>query len=110
MNDGSRTAAGVLNDSDTIHSTGIRARAITTKFAVPHPAFWRGVVMTAISVSPLCDVRAGGGGAEALDEDHRDDRDADEDQDRDRRSDPQVQGVEQVVVAEDRDRAGAVVP
>src|SRR6185437_15350386 len=109
MKVGLSTAAGVLSDSDTIQSTGIRASAMTTKLAIPHPVFWRGVEITAMSASPLSDIRAGGGGAEALDEDHRDERDADEDQDRDRRSDPQVESVEQVVVTEDRDRPGAVV-
>ena len=39
MNDGSRIAAGVLNDSETIQSTGISASAMTTKFAVPQPNF-----------------------------------------------------------------------
>src|ERR1022692_278680 len=109
MNDGSRTAVGVLKDSETIHSTGISASAMTTKFAVPHPVFWRGVVITAaMSGSPLSDVGAGGRGAEALDERERDDRHADEDEDRDRRPDAQVQCVEQVVVAEHRDRPGVV--
>src|SRR5579872_70821 len=65
--DGSRTAAGVLKDSETSQSTGISASAMTTKFAVAHPVLWRGV-MAAISGSPLPDVRAGGRGAEALDE------------------------------------------
>src|SRR5690242_8429324 len=107
MNDGSSTAVGVLKDSETSQSTGISASAMTTKFAVAQPVRWRGVI-AAISGSPLSDVRAGGRGAEALDEQERDDRDADEDQDRDRRPDAQVQRVEQVVVAEDRDRPGAV--
>src|SRR6266702_4064170 len=105
--DGSRTAVGVLKDSETSQSTGISASAITTKLAVAQPVLWRGV-MAAISGSPLSDVRARGRGAEALDEQEGDDRDADEDQDRDCRPDAQVQRVEQVVVAEDRDRSGAV--
>src|SRR5580692_3136645 len=109
MNDGSRIAAGVLKDSETIQSTGISASAMTTKFADPQPNFCRGVVVTAaISGSPRFDVRAGGRGAEALDEQDRDDRHADEDEDRDRRPDPQVERVEQVVVAEDRDRPGVI--
>ena len=33
MNDGSRIAVGVLNDSETSQSTGISARAMATKFA-----------------------------------------------------------------------------
>src|SRR5450631_3929620 len=132
MNEGSRTAAGVLNDSETSQSTGIRASATTTKLAVPQkdfwatvvpwpppfrrrlvvtPAVWPGVVVTvATSGSPLPDVGAGGRGAEALDERERDDRDADEDEDRDRGPDPQVQGIEQVVVAQERDRPGVVGP
>src|ERR1017187_6340410 len=65
--DGSRTAAGVLKDSETSQSTGISASAITTRFVVAHPALWRGVI-AAISGLPLPDVRAGGRGAEALDE------------------------------------------
>ena len=40
-------AAGVLNDSDTIHRIGISASAITTKLATPQPTFCRGVVVTA---------------------------------------------------------------
>src|SRR5487761_1700953 len=109
MKEGSRTAVGVLKDSETSQSTGISASAMTTKFAVVQPAFCRGVVVTAaISGSSPFDVRARGRGAEALDEHHGDDRHADEDQDRDRRSDPQVQRVEQVVPGEDRDRPGAV--
>src|ERR1035441_8334612 len=109
MKDGSRIAVGVLKDSETIQSTGIRASATTTKFAVPQLTFWRGVVVTAaISESPLCDVRAGGRSAETLDEQERDDGHADEDEDGDRRPDAQVQRVEQVVVAEDRYRPGAV--
>ena len=67
MNDGSSTAVGVLKDSETSQSTGISASAMTTKFAVAQPVLWRGV-MAAISGSPLSDVRAGGRGAEALDE------------------------------------------
>src|ERR1700738_3089920 len=111
MNDGSRTAVGVLNDSETSQSTGIIASAMTTKFAVPQLTFCRGVVVTAaISESPLSEVCARRRGAEALDEHERDDRDADEDQDRDRGPDTQVQRGEQVVVAEDRHRPGAVVP
>src|SRR5258708_22383085 len=103
MNDGSSTAVGVLKDSETSQSTGISASAMTTKFAVAQPVLWRGV-MTAISGSPLCDVRAGGRGTEAPDEQEGDNRHADEDQDRDRRPDAQGQRVEQAVVAEDRDR------
>src|ERR1700688_2733967 len=100
MNEGSRTAVGVFKDSETSQSTGISACAMTTRFAVSQPARRWGVI-TAISGSPLSEIRAGGRGAEALDEDDRDDRHADEDQDRDRRPDAQVQRVEQVVVAED---------
>src|SRR5713226_173429 len=73
--DGSRTAVGVLKDSETSQSTGIRASAMATKFAVPQPVLCRGV-MAAISVSPLSDVGTRGRGAEALDEQDRDDRDA----------------------------------
>src|SRR6266699_3367799 len=90
MKEGSRTAAGVLKDSETIQSTGISASATTTTFAVPQPAFWRGVVVTAaMTGSPLFDVRAGGRGAEALDEYGGDDHHTDEDQDGDRGPDPQ---------------------
>ena len=60
MNDGSRTAAGVLNDSETSQSTGISARAMTTKFAVPQPNFCREVVTAAIAGSPASEVAAGG--------------------------------------------------
>src|ERR1700749_3064331 len=107
MKEGPRTAGGVLKDSETSQSTGISASAMTTKFAVAQPVLWRGV-MAAISGSPLSDVCAGGRGAEALYEQEGDDRDTDEDQDGDRRPDAQVQCVEQVVVAEDRDRPGAI--
>src|ERR1700755_2663608 len=110
MNDGSSTAVGVLKDSETSQSTGISASAMTTKFAVAQPVLWR-AVMAAISGAPLSDSRsdvcAGAPVTEALDEQEGDDRDADEDQDGDRRPDTQVQRVEQVVVAEDRDRPGA---
>src|SRR5437899_7218833 len=110
MKEGSRTAAGVLKDSETIQSTGISASATTTTLAVPQPTFWRGVVVTAaMTGSPLFDVRTGGRGAEALDEHGGDDHHADEDQDRDGGPDPQVQRLEQVVPAEDRDRSCAVV-
>src|SRR5580704_13489533 len=104
MKDGSRTAAGVLKDSDTSQSTGISASAMTTVFADPQPTFCRAVVTAAISGSPRFDICARGRGPEALDEQDGDDRHADEDQDRDRRPDPQVERVEQVVVAEHRDR------
>src|SRR5262245_19831945 len=113
---GSVIAAGVLNDRDTIQSTGMSASAITTKSVAPQPIRCRAVV-AAISVPPpfLCEVpsslpeiRSGSGGAEALDEDGRDDRDADQDQDRHRRPDPEVEPGEQVVVVEDRHRVGAV--
>src|ERR1700688_1459021 len=100
MKDGSRTAAGVLKDSETSQSTGIRASAMTTKFAEPQPSFCRGVVTAAIRGSPPSDIRARRRGAEALDEQDGDDRHADEDQNRDRRPDAQVERVEQVVVAE----------
>src|ERR1700735_3269977 len=108
MKDGSRTAAGVLKDSDTSQSTGISASAMTTKFAVPQPTFCRGVGTAATSGSPSSDVRARGRGSEALDKQDGDDRHADEDQDRDRRPDAQVERVEQVVPGEDRDRPGVV--
>src|SRR3984957_5662243 len=107
MKDGSRIAAGVLKDSETIQSTGISASAMTTKFADPQPTFCRGVVTAvAISGSPSSHVRARGRGTEALDKQDCDDRHTDEDQDRDRRPDAQVESVEQVVVAQDRDRPG----
>src|ERR1700733_9770599 len=111
MNEGSRIAAGVLKDSEAIQSTGISASAMTTTFAVPQPTFCRGVVVTAAMIGSLRSrARAWGCGAEALDEQDGDDRHADEDQNRDRRPDPQVQRVEQVVVAEERDRPGVVRP
>src|SRR5258708_33870802 len=81
--EGSRTAVGVLKDSETSQSTGIRASAMTTKFAVPQLTLWRGVV-TAISGPPLSHVRAGASGAEALDEPDREDRHAAEPGDGDR--------------------------
>src|SRR5579859_4733519 len=108
MKDGSRIAAGVLKDSETIQSTGMSASAMTTKFADPQPTFCRGVVTAAISGSPRSRVRARGRGPEALDEQEGDDRHADEDQDRDRRTDSQVERVKQVVVAQDRHRPGVV--
>src|ERR1035438_6738875 len=111
MKDGSRIAVGVLNDSETSQSTGIIARAMTTKFAVPHPIFCRGVVVTAaITGSPVSEVAAWGRRAEAPDEQEGDDRHTDKDQDGDRRPDAQVQRVEQVVVTQDRDRAGVISP
>src|SRR5580700_3497572 len=110
MKDGSRTAAGVLKDSETSQSTGKSASAMTRRFTDPQPTFCRGVVTAAISGSPHFDICAWGRGAEALDVHDGDDRHADEDQDRDRRPDPQVERVEQVVVAEDRDRPGVVGP
>src|ERR1035441_7698554 len=110
MKEGSRTAVFVLKDSETIQSTGISASAMTTTFTAPQPVFCRGVVATAaISGSPLSYVRARRRGAEEFDEHEGDDHHADEDQDRDRRSDAQVQRVEQVVPAEDRDRFGIVI-
>src|SRR6202012_1052494 len=102
MNDGSKIAVGVLNDSETSQRIGINARAMTTKFATPQPAFCRGGVIAAMSGSPLPDVGAGGRGANAPDEESGDDRHADEDKDRDGRADAEVQRVEQVVVTEDR--------
>src|SRR5229473_934957 len=105
-NEGSRTAVGVLKASETSQRTGISASAITTKLVVVQPTLCRGV-MAAISGSPLSDVCARGRGAEAPDEQDRDDRHADEDQDRDGRADAQVQRAEEVVVTEDRDRVGA---
>src|SRR5260370_11225046 len=65
--EGSRTAVGVLKDSETSQSTGIKASAMATKFAVPQPVLCLGV-MAAISVSPLSDVGTRRRGAEALDE------------------------------------------
>src|SRR5215510_10494972 len=71
---GSVIAAGVLNDRDTIQSTGMSASAMATRLAVPQPIRCCGVV-AAISVPPpfLCevpsslrDIRSGSGGAEAL--------------------------------------------
>src|SRR5262249_44267631 len=112
---GSVVAVGVLNDRDTIQSTGMSASAITTRSAPPQPIRCR-TVLAAISVPPpfLCevpsslpDVRSGSGGAEALDEDGRDDRDADQDQDRHRRPDPEVEPGEKGFVVEDRHREGA---
>src|SRR5579859_2860570 len=108
MKDGSRIAAGVLKDSETIQSTGISASAMTTKFADPQPTFCRVVDTAAISGSPRSRIRARGRGPEALDEQEGDDRHAYKDQDRDRRPDSQVERVEQVVVPEHRDRPGVV--
>src|SRR6202035_1058383 len=105
---GSVIAAGVLKDSETIHSTGIATITTATVFAAPQPTFCRPVVTAAISASSLQVVRAGGCGAEALDEQEGDDRHADEDQDGDGRPDAQVQRVEQVVVPKDRDRIRAI--
>src|SRR6202012_3679276 len=109
MNDGSSTAVGVLNDSETSQSTGISASAMTTKFATPQPTFCRGVVVTAaIGDSPASGICARGRGPEASDEDDGDDGDADEDEHRKGRDDPQVERVEQVVVAQDRPGSGVV--
>ena len=48
-------AVGVLNDRDTIQSTGMSASTIATMLAIPQPTFCR-VVVAAISVPPpfLC--------------------------------------------------------
>src|ERR1039457_1287958 len=103
-------AVGVLKDSETIQSTGISASATTTTLMVPQLTFWRGVVVTAaITRSPLSDVGTWGRRTEALDEHGRDDHHADEDQDGDRGSDAQVQRVEQVVTAKNRNRFCAVI-
>src|SRR5260370_30548653 len=86
-NEGWRAGVGVLKASETSQRTGISASAITTKLVVVQPTLCRGV-MAAISGSPLSDVCARRRGAEAPDEQDRDDRHADEDQDRDRGPDP----------------------
>src|SRR3954453_8034439 len=92
-----------LNDRETIQSTGMSASRMATVFAVPHVAFCLPVVAIVAST-----FRARRRRAEALDEQERDDRDAEEDQDRNRGPDAEVQRGEQVVVTEDRHRAGVV--
>src|SRR3954447_3003333 len=94
----SATVAGDLNDSITIHSTGNSAKTRTAKSVTPHPRI-RFVSVRRIS-SPL----PWPARAQALDEDERDDHHADEDQHRDRRPQPEVEPVEQLVVAQDRHR------
>src|ERR1039457_120775 len=91
-----------------IQITGISVRATATVFAVPQPSFCRPVVLAVAISASLRKVRAGGGGAEALDEQERADGNADKDQDGDGRPEAEVQCLNQVAVAGDRDRAGAV--
>src|SRR6476620_7511342 len=90
----SATVAGVLSDSEMIHRTGNRPNTRTTTSAATHRPILRSMS------APL----PGRLQAEALDEEHGDDRHADEDQHGYRRAQPEVQLVEQLVVAQDGDR------
>src|SRR3954468_6573414 len=96
----SLTVAGSLSDSIRIQKTGNSANRKMTAFAVVQRAKpeVRFSVMSALP-SLLCQRRA-----EPADEEEGDDRDADEDHHRHRRAEPEVEPVEQLVVAEHRHR------
>src|SRR4051794_15129803 len=102
MNRPSAMVFGSLNEREMIHTTGTSDSTTTIRIALPQPK----PLFRRSSISVPLHAAGRRGGAEALDEDRRDDRDHQEDEHGDRRSQPQVQSVEQLVVAEDRDGLG----
>src|SRR3954467_2464066 len=90
----SATVAGVFSDSEMIQRTGNSAKTRTMASAATHRPTLRSMS------APL----PGRLQAEALDEHHGYERHADEDQHGYRRAQAEVQLVEQLVVAQDRDR------
>src|SRR6516165_10890076 len=91
-----------LSDRLRIHSTGINAY-ITTKASTTTQNVARRARSAPTEITP------GRGRAEHLDEDQRDNPHATEDQHADRRTQPHVETLEKVVVAQDRHRPGVVV-
>src|SRR5215218_5238839 len=94
-------SSGFLSDSDAIQTTGIRAYSRTTR--MPMPQSPRSLLVWVTSGLPSL---LGGAGPERLHEEDGDQDHADEDQDRDRRAEPDVDPVDQDVVAEDRHALG----
>src|SRR6476469_10105115 len=77
-------------------------RMLTTVQPVALPALTRSVMSAPLLIRSWCRR------AEDRDVDERDHRHGQEDQHADRRTQPEVERLEQVVVAEDRHRSGAV--
>src|SRR4051812_4580988 len=92
---------GGFNEIEISHSTGIRAKSRTRTMASVQSAYSRVPRLISASRPPFLDANA-----EALDEEERDRDHEEEDQDRDRRPDPEVEPVDQLAEAEDRDRFG----
>src|ERR1700760_960338 len=99
----SAISLGGFSEIDSSQRTGIRANSSTSVIAIVHSEYSRAPTFISASRSSFFDLDA-----EAFDEDERDQHHADEDQHRDRRAEPQVQPVDQLVEAEDRDRFGVL--
>src|SRR3954447_9565095 len=96
----SLTVAGSFSDSIRIQKMGNSANTKMTAFAVVQRAKPDALFSVMSALPPLlCERRP-----EPLDEEERDDRHHHEDRDGDRRAEPEVEPVQQLVVAEHRPR------
>src|ERR1700749_2786734 len=95
----SAISLGGFSEIDSSQRTGISANSSTSVIAIVHSEYSRAPTFISTSRSPFLDLDA-----EALDEDEGEQDDADEDQHRDRRADAEVEPVDQLFEAEDRDR------
>src|SRR3954466_8641895 len=109
----SPTEAGDFSDREMIQTTGIRAKIRISLNPIDQRTYSR-APRCSISPSPSSPSRARPpllqADAEYPNEDERDRQHADEDQHRDRRAQPQIEAVDQLVVAQDRDRLGVLGP
>src|SRR4051794_26809286 len=94
----SLTSAAGFSEIESSHSTGISAKTRTSTIAIVHSVTSFGVRLISPSRPAFFDADA-----EHLDEDRRDQDDDHEEQHRDRRAEAEVEPVDQLVEAEDRD-------
>src|SRR6478609_5922913 len=99
----SMISLGGFNEIEISHSTGISADSSTSTMAMLQRLYSRVPCLISASRSAFL-----GLDAQALDENERDQYDEEEDQHRDRRAEAEVEPVDQLVEAEDRDRFGVL--
>src|SRR4051794_32279123 len=95
----SMMSLGGFSEIEISHSTGISANSTTSTMATVQRPYSRFPCLISASRSAFLDLDA-----EALDEEEGDQHDEEEDQHRDRRAETEVEPVDQLVEAEDRDR------
>src|SRR5882757_5979463 len=95
----SMMSAGGFSEIEISQITGIRANSSTSTMAIVQSPYSRVPCLISAPRSAFLDADA-----EAFDEDERDHDHEQEDQHRDRRAETEVEAVDQLVEAEDRDR------